>query len=67
MKKNECSKCEMSVKDPLFWETHQTMSDGNIWCPKGKSKTVDEMTKIIVNKYKAEVKAKYGNKKRHRQ
>jgi hypothetical protein len=32
MKKNECSKCEMSVKDPLFWETHQTMQDGNIWC-----------------------------------
>ena len=32
MKKNECGKCEMSMKDPLFWETHQTMPDGHIWC-----------------------------------
>jgi hypothetical protein len=32
MIKNECEKCEQSHKDPLFWETHQTMSDGKIWC-----------------------------------
>jgi hypothetical protein len=32
--KNECEKCEMSKKDPLFWETHQTMSDGQVWCVK---------------------------------
>lgn len=32
--KNECEKCEMSKKDPLFWETHQTMSDGQVWCAK---------------------------------
>lgn len=32
MKKNECEKCEMSYKDPLFWETHQTVSDTSIWC-----------------------------------
>jgi hypothetical protein len=32
--KNECLKCGMSKKDPLFWETHQTMSDGKIWCTK---------------------------------
>lgn len=32
MKKNECPECEMSYKDPLFWKTHQTMTDGNIWC-----------------------------------
>lgn len=32
MKKNECPKCEISLKNPLFWETHQTMSDNSIWC-----------------------------------
>ena len=36
--KNECSKCAMSYKDPIFWETHQTMSDGRIWCAKSKSR-----------------------------
>jgi hypothetical protein len=36
--KNECSKCSMSYKDPIFWETHQTMSDGRIWCAKSKSR-----------------------------
>jgi hypothetical protein len=30
--KNECKKCSLSHKDPLFWNTHQTMTDGNIWC-----------------------------------
>jgi hypothetical protein len=34
MKKNECPKCGLSQKDPLFWETHQTMSDSRIWCAK---------------------------------
>ena len=38
MNKNECVKCGQSQKDPLFWETHQTMSDGKIWCP-AKSKS----------------------------
>ena len=33
---NDCPKCGISKKDPLFWETHQTMSDGNIWCVKRK-------------------------------
>jgi hypothetical protein len=32
MKSNECVKCEMAHKDPLFWDTHQTMSDGHVWC-----------------------------------
>ena len=32
MKKNECSKCGLSVKDPIYWDTHQTMSDGHVWC-----------------------------------
>ena len=31
---NECIKCEMNYKDPLFWDTHQTMSDGKVWCAK---------------------------------
>jgi hypothetical protein len=34
MKPQECEKCEMSLKDPLFWNTHQTMTDGHIWCTK---------------------------------
>jgi hypothetical protein len=38
MNKNECTKCEESQKDPLFWETHQTMSDGHIWCTKRKDR-----------------------------
>ena len=29
--------------------------------------TVEELTKIIVDQAKAEVKSKFGNKKRHRQ
>lgn len=32
MKNNECDKCKMAHKDPIFWDTHQTMSDGSIWC-----------------------------------
>ena len=65
--KNECKQCNMSHKDPVFWDNHQTMSNGVIWCPNGNSRTVDEMTTAIVSRYKAQVKAKYGNRKRHRQ
>jgi hypothetical protein len=36
LKSNECYKCEIAYKDPLFWDTHQTMSDGNIWCASAK-------------------------------
>jgi hypothetical protein len=36
LNKNECLKCEMSQKDPIFWELHQTMTDGRIWCAYGK-------------------------------
>jgi hypothetical protein len=50
-----------------FWSIHQTMSDGNIWCVKSRTRRVDEMTKDIVNRYRAEVKSIYGNRKRHRQ
>lgn len=49
--------CTILKDDERFWNTHQTMADGNIWCP----------AKSIVDKAKAQVKAKYGNKKRHRQ
>jgi hypothetical protein len=31
---NDCPKCGLSNKDPLFWETHQTMSDNKVWCAK---------------------------------
>jgi hypothetical protein len=34
MKPEQCLKCEMIVKDPLFWDTHQTMTDGRVWCAK---------------------------------
>jgi hypothetical protein len=30
--KNECQKCNMSHKDPIFWDIHQTMSDNHVWC-----------------------------------
>ena len=36
LNKNESLKCEMSHKDPLFWETHQTMSDNKIGCAYAK-------------------------------
>ena len=49
--------CSIPKDSPTFWDTHQTMTDGNIWCA----------TKTIVDKAKAEVKSRYGNKKRHRQ
>jgi hypothetical protein len=59
--------CAIDRDNDAFWDTHQTMSDGNIWCPNGRSRSVDEMTTAIVSKYRAEVKSKYGNRKRHRQ
>ena len=34
MKPPACDKCNMITKDPIFWETHQTMSDGKVWCAK---------------------------------
>jgi hypothetical protein len=49
--------CTINKDDESFWYTHQTMSDGNIWC----------VTKSIVDKAKFDVKSRYGNKKRHRQ
>ena len=49
--------CSIPKDSPTFWDTHQTMTDGNIWCA----------TKTIVDKAKSEVKSRYGNKKRHRQ
>ena len=49
--------CTISKNDDSFWYTHQTMSDGTIWC----------VTKSIVDKAKKDVRAKYGNKKRHKQ
>lgn len=43
MPKNECANCGLSHKDPLFWETHQTMTDNNIWCV--------NLSKSELNKY----------------
>lgn len=63
----KCEYCEMSKESDSFWEIHQTMSDGSIWCVKFSSKRVDEMTKLIINRYKSQIKETYGNKKRHRQ
>ena len=63
----KCPTCYLLIEDETFWELHQTMQDGHIWCVKKRSRSVDEMTTAIVSKYRAEVKSKYGNKKRHRQ
>ena len=57
----------MEQENLEYWIVHQTMSDNTIWCANTKSKRVEDMTADIVNRYKAEVRAKYGNKKRHRQ
>jgi hypothetical protein len=53
--------CTIDRDDESFWTSHQTMPDGNIWC------LIKTMTDGIVKDFKSEVKAKYGNKKRHRQ
>lgn len=63
----KCEKCGMEQENLEYWIVHQTMSDNTIWCANTKSKRVEDMTADIVNRYKAEVRAKYGNKKRHRQ
>jgi hypothetical protein len=34
--KNICDKCYMSKESEYFWEAHQTMQDGNIWCVNAK-------------------------------
>jgi hypothetical protein len=31
-----CNKCQMDKHNDLFWELHQTMTDGRIWCAYGK-------------------------------
>lgn len=49
--------CTVKPDNDAFWNTHQTMSDGHIWCA----------TKSIVDKAKLKVKSRYGNRKRHRQ
>jgi hypothetical protein len=53
--------CSINKDDEYFWDSHQTMQDGKIWC------VVKTMTDNIVNQFKSEVKVKYGNKKRHNQ
>lgn len=63
----KCEKCGMEQENLEYWIVHQTMSDNTIWCANTKSKRVEEMTADIVNRYKAQVRAQYGNKKRHRQ
>ena len=30
----KCPTCHLLIEDDTFWETHQTMSDGHIWCTK---------------------------------
>jgi len=29
-----CRKCGIDKEDIEFWDNHQTMQDGNIWCVK---------------------------------
>lgn len=63
----KCSTCENTANNDTFWETHQTMQDGHIWCAKSRTKRVEEMTAAIVNRHRANIKSTFGNKKRHRQ
>jgi hypothetical protein len=44
LKSNDCERCGISLKDPLFWETHQTMADYKIWC---KQKINEERLKYM--------------------
>ena len=62
-----CKDCEMDYGLDSFWDTHQTMADGAVWCAKSSKKKIEEITKSIVNRYKAEVKSSFGNRKRHKQ
>jgi len=64
---NLCPTCLLSKQSEWFWDKHQTMADGHIWCVSSRTRKIDEMTTAIVSKYRAEVKSKYGNRKRHRQ
>lgn len=34
--KNTCDKCYMSKDSDYFWEAHQTMQDGRVWCVNAK-------------------------------
>lgn len=58
-----CIECNMMDTEEEFWEVHQQLPT-RLWCV---NKKVEEMTRMIVNRYKSEVRAKYGNRKRHRQ
>jgi hypothetical protein len=33
---SNCPQCEMNKEDIEYWDTHQTMSDGRVWCVKRK-------------------------------
>lgn len=34
----KCEKCYMDKASDWFWEAHQTMSDGAIWCVNGRAR-----------------------------
>ena len=33
-----CETCHMDKNSDWFWEAHQTMSDGAIWCVNGRAR-----------------------------
>lgn len=33
-----CEKCHMEKNSDWFWEAHQTMSDGRIWCVNSRAR-----------------------------
>ena len=47
-----CIKCLMEIEDIEFWDNHQTMTDGYVWCVKSKTTRVDDLTESILDKYK---------------
>jgi hypothetical protein len=32
----KCPTCHIFLEDEVFWESHQTMSDGHVWCINAK-------------------------------
>jgi hypothetical protein len=47
-----CHKCLMDKEDIEFWDNHQTMMDGHIWCVHSKTTRVDDLTESILDRYK---------------
>ena len=36
MTNNSCTVCNLDKTNDWFWDAHQTMNDGKVWCVNGK-------------------------------